>query len=237
MRFTTTPTAEELRTLPTAEIALILLASLEDQPNPNNILRGHQEAHSRNGERDSDYLMQRVSDAWSWLVANALVGPHHLNTPSDWYRVTQRGREVVAAGSTQSLLAEQRLPEDLHPELKEARSQFRAGKAEIAVFAAMRQVEVRLRGLSGAGDDMIGVSLARHALKPEGGPLTDQRLEAGEREAISHLFAGALGAFKNPTSHRVVDFDDPAVAADIILLADLLMRLLDSRADEQRGTA
>jgi uncharacterized protein (TIGR02391 family) len=83
--------------------------------------------------------------------------------------------------------------------------------------------------LSGAGNDMIGIALARHALKPDGGPLTDERLEAGERDAISHLFAGALGAFKNPTSHRVVDFDDPAVAADIILLADLLMRLLDQR--------
>ncbi len=98
------------------------------------------------------------------------------------------------------LLAEQRLSEDLHVELAEARSQFRAGKSEIAVFAAMRQVEVRLRELSGAGNDMIGVGLARYALRPDGGPLADDRLESGEREAISHLFAGALGAFKNPTS-------------------------------------
>lgn len=173
--------------------------------------------------------MQRVSDAWAWLVSHALVGPHHRNTPSESYRLTDRGQQVLRAGSTVSLLAEQRLPEDLHGELTEARSQFRAGKSEIAVFAAMRQVEVRLRGLAGAGNDMIGVGLARYALRPEGGPLADQRLEAGEREAISHLFAGALGAFKNPTSHRVVDFDDSAVAADIILLADLLMRLLDQR--------
>lgn len=206
---------------------MILLASLGDQPNPNNILRGHEEAHAQNREPDADMLMERVSDAWSWLVANALVGPHHRNTPSDWYRVTVRGREVMEAGTVQPLLAEQRLPDDLHSELAEARTQFLAGKAEIAVFAAMRQVEVRLRHLSRAGNEMIGVALARHALHPEAGPLADQALEAGEREAISHLFAGALGAFKNPTSHRVVDFDEPAVAADIILLADLLMRLLD----------
>ncbi|MDQ4092594.1 MAG: TIGR02391 family protein [Actinomycetota bacterium] len=209
---------------------MILLASLGDQPNPNNVLRGHEQAHSHNREPDADFLMQRVSDAWSWLVANALVGPHHRNTSSDRYRVTDRGQQVIAAGSPATLLAEQRLPDDLHQQLEEARSQFCAGKSEIAVFAAMRQVEVRLRELSGAGNDMIGVALARHALKPDGGPLTDDRLETGEREAISHLFAGALGAFKNPTSHRVVDFDDPAVAADVILLADLLMRLLDQRA-------
>lgn len=168
-------------------------------------------------------------------MAHALVGPHHRNTPSESYRVTERGRQVSNMGSTASLLADQRLPEDLHGQLEEARGQFRAGKSEIAVFAAMRQVEVRLRELSGAGNDMIGVGLARHALRPDGGPLADDRLEVGEREAISHLFAGALGAFKNPTSHRVVDFDEPAVAADIILLADLLMRLLDQRADAFAG--
>ena len=161
-----------------------------------------------------------------------MLGPHHVNTSSEWFRVTQRGRQVAEAGSVRELLAEQRLPDDLHPSLSEARSQFRGGNAEIAVFTAMRQVEVRLRDQSGAGNDMIGVALARHALRPEGGPLADRRLEVGEREAVSHLFAGALGAFKNPTSHRVVDFDDPAVAADIVLLAELLLRLLDAQADD-----
>lgn len=230
MTFSTTPTAEQLRTLPTADLAMLLLESLGAQPNLNSTLRGHEQAHAHNQEPDADFLLQRVSDAWAWLVAHALVAPHHRNTSSEWYRVTDRGRQVIEAGSAAPLLAEQRLPEDLHGQLAEARSQFRAGKSEIAVFAAMRQVEVRLRELSGAGNDMIGVPLARYALRPDGGPLADDRLEAGERQAISHLFAGALGAFKNPTSHRVVDFDDPAVAADIILLADLLMRLLDERA-------
>jgi len=227
MSFSTTPTAEQLRTLPTADLGPIMLKSFQDHPDPNSILRGHEQAHSQNGEPDADFLMQRFSDAWAWLVANGLVGPHHRNTSSDWFRVTQRGRQVGEAGSARELLAEQRLPDDLHPDLGEARSQFCGGNAEIAVFAAMRQVEVRLRDQSGAGNEMIGVPLARYALRADGGPLSDQRLEAGEREAISHLFAGALGAFKNPTSHRVVDFDDPAVAADIVLLADLLLRLLD----------
>ena len=44
------------------------------------------------------------------------------------------------------------------------------------------------------------------------------------------LFWGAIGVFKNPSSHREVNYDDPIVAAEAVLLADLLLRLLDAMA-------
>lgn len=46
-------------------------------------------------------------------------------------------------------------------------------------------------------------------------------------EGFMHLFLGAMTAFKNPSSHRVVEYEDPAEAADLVHLADLLLRILD----------
>lgn len=68
----------------------------------------------------------------------------------------------------------------------------------------------------------------REAFNPSGGPLTDPAHESGEKQARSDLFAGAIGSFKNPTSHRAVTYSDPTEASEVVLLADLLMRILDT---------
>ncbi|WP_353962163.1 TIGR02391 family protein [Micromonospora sp. NBC_00362] len=44
--------------------------------------------------------------------------------------------------------------------------------------------------------------------------------------AQMELCTGAIGLFKNPSSHRRVDYSDLTKAAETILLADLLLRLL-----------
>jgi hypothetical protein len=46
------------------------------------------------------------------------------------------------------------------------------------------------------------------------------------------LFAGSIGAFKNPSSHRTVHFNDAIEAAEVVQTADLLLRLL-RRADQR----
>ena len=63
----------------------------------------------------------------------------------------------------------------------------------------------------------------------EDGPLTDMTAEKGERERRSDLFAGAIGSYKNPHSHRDVHMEDPEEALEIILLANHLLRIVDAR--------
>jgi uncharacterized protein (TIGR02391 family) len=96
------------------------------------------------------------------------------------------------------------------------------------VFVAMREVEIRVRELAGATDSDLGTKLMDKAFAPgNSGPLVDHDADGGEQQATLALFKGAIGLFKNPTSHRAVRYDDPAVASDAVLLADLLLRLLD----------
>ena len=64
-----------------------------------------------------------------------------------------------------------------------------------------------------------------------GGRLAEPSLDSGEQQATMALFWGAIGVFKNPSSHRQVEYDDPTAASEVVLLADLLLRLLDGLAE------
>jgi hypothetical protein len=69
----------------------------------------------------------------------------------------------------------------------------------------------------------------RRAFDVDNGPLTDRAAEPAERQAIGDLFAGAIGSYKNPHSHRNVPVVDPTEAAEIVMLANQLLRIVDAR--------
>ncbi|WP_236015092.1 TIGR02391 family protein [Geomonas anaerohicana] len=173
--------------------------------------------------------LNALAEAWAWLEARCLVAPTPDETSTAARIVTRAGRRAIQKGSLDEVLAAERIGLALHPLLEgKIRPVFLLGDYETAAFKAMKEVEVRVRELAALPNDLIGVSLIRQAFNPNGGPLSDPSHEGGERQARSDLFAGTIGSFKNPTSHRTVSYADPTEASEVILLADLLMRILDT---------
>jgi uncharacterized protein (TIGR02391 family) len=222
-------TAQELLELPLPDLSLLVLADFKEGGGWNqwNWLNSADQMHR--DQTATSGVMERLAEAWSWLDSRTFVSRLPGQNSPDSRRVSSEGERALAMGLGR-LHAAERLEGELLPDLGKAKRQFLQGDYEEAVFAAFRKVEEVVRERSGMAAGDLGVSLMRKAFKPDGGPLADQNAEAGEKEALSGLFAGALGTFKNPSSHRTVTYDDPMVAAEAVLLADLLLRLLNRRS-------
>jgi len=81
----------------------------------------------------------------------------------------------------------------------------------------MKEVEIAVRDAAGLQPADIGVQLVRKAFDKKTGPLTDPNAEEAEREALAHLFAGAIGSYKNPHSHRHVPLNDPVLLGNEVI--------------------
>lgn len=177
------------------------------------------------------------SAAWSWLESNGLIC-RHPEQDNDWFVPTARGRQVRNHQGIREFISNEQLPEHfLHPEfIANVRPLYLQSRFETAVFEAFKTLEVAIRSSAGLGDDSIGVQLVNRAFHPEDGPLTDTTLEKGERVALMSLMAGAIGSYKNPSSHRRVAISADE-ARDMIMLASHLLKIVDARATRRAAVA
>jgi len=227
------PSPAEAVALPIDELAIRLLRWLaqRDRPVSRSTLTDVAAWQGADTAEVLPNFVMALAEAWDWLTSHGLLSRQAGPVTDDLWFVTRLGRDLARDDKAlPRLRATQRLDVDLHPRLSHRiRPQFLLGEYELASFAALREVEIRVRELTSASNADYGVKLMDLAFR-EGGPLSDPALEPSEREATKALYRGAIGVFKNPPSHRQVEFDDPTQAAEVVLFADLLLRLLDQLA-------
>ena len=173
-------------------------------------------------------VQELLTEAWQWLVNEGFV----LEAPmqAGWHFISRRGKRALESGNPTAFRNARLLPrESLHPVIVEkVFGPYLRGDYETTVFAAFKEVEIAVRTAGGLPATLVGVELMRAAFNSNNGPLSDQSLPTAERESIAHLFAGAIGTYKNPNSHRRVTISAEQ-AAEMIIIASHLMRVVDER--------
>lgn len=150
-------------------------------------------------------------EALHWLEVNAILLPAPGVNGQNGHRILgRRGNELVDRNRFDTFQRAAAFPKTLlHPSIADrVWISLARGELSDAVFVAFRTVEEAVRAAGGFADTDIGVDLMRKAFHPDNGPLTDGTQPKPEREALAHLYAGAIGSYKNPHSHRTVTIND-----------------------------
>lgn len=247
------PSHDEVMTLPVDELGLQLLALMAKSPLPDvfdrdRIIKRRVSSFLASKPRTRRVRWRLASPslelqqaarryeaalrrAWAWLEGRRFIGEFRAGD----YVVTRSGRDIAARDDAKRYLqAHGFLEANLHSRLSaQVQQKMRVAEYEGAVFAATRDLEIRVRELTGNSSSRIGVALIKDAFR-EGGKLRDPAMDGGEADAIMALFWGTLGVFKNHVSHRHSQYD-VITASKVVVLADLLHELLDQI--EQQSSA
>jgi uncharacterized protein (TIGR02391 family) len=239
------PNAESLLSLEPKELAAHLLESLEgsQQINPESVishsylsrsLQTKTELRQKYPPKHDDEILFALREAWQWLEREGFVAPRPTDLSRErslgmvtTYFVTRRGQKIETPENLVAYRKADPLPK-LHPIIaQKVSSLFSQGDYDIAVFQGFKEVEIAVRKTGGYAETDYGTDLMRKAFHHKTGKLTDPNQQQAERQARSDLFAGAIGSYKNPGSHRNVNVTAEE-AVEIIILASHLLQIVDS---------
>ena len=157
------------------------------------------------------------------------------NTPNEVFdKEFERIYNYPKWDAVQKTLLSDSLPKpELHPIIaQKVLPIFERGLYGTAVFEAFKHVEIAVREAGGYEENDLGTDLMRKAFHVDNGNLTDQNQHPAEKQARSDLFAGAIGSYKNPGSHREVEITGEKTI-EIIIVASHLLGIVDSRSQSE----
>ena len=188
-----------------------------------------QHAYPQHKQHQVDALM---GETFELLRRMGMIHPApDTNGQNGWMVLSRDGEEAIKAPDGFDRIRTLRsFPKELlHPAIaNEACAALQRGDFSAAVRDAFTAVEISVRDAGGFPVDDIGTDLMRKAFHEKTGPLTDPTLPKAERGSFAHLFAGAIGAYKNPHSHRKVTIDDLREAQRQVLQASHLLHIVDA---------
>jgi uncharacterized protein (TIGR02391 family) len=170
-----------------------------------------------------------LMEAWQRLMRAGLI----MQEPGQAAGVTTlttTGKAAAASAEEFEEIRERQMlqRELLHNDLQgSVWENFENGHYGTAVRDAYVQVEIAVRDAANLPTSLVGVKLMREAFNPHTGKLTNTVLPVSERERMADLFAGAIGTFKNPLSHRKVGSTEPKPVIEELLLASRLPRFVN----------
>jgi uncharacterized protein (TIGR02391 family) len=238
------PTADDLLAADPADLAPIMLRFAKNilqqagfwPETVNNIALGREPPFPVKPTYPANYNQQislQLAEVWAFLSHHQFIVPADgMNGRNGWRMITKKGEAVADDQNFGRLRELTDFPKSMiHPLIADKVWRFFVSNdLDQAVFTAFKAIEVAVRKAGGFKDTDIGVNLMRDAFRPGTGPLTDTSKPTSEQDALMQLFAGAIGSYKNPHSHRTVNLTDPREAKEQIILATHLLGIVDARA-------
>lgn len=174
--------------------------------------------------------IKRTYEAIQELKNSGVIVKDPTQSEEVFQVLTEKGRQIV----------EKQIDPDIHglqleqvitnPTLLEkCLDSFKDDRYEDAIFSAYKLVEEEVRNKAGLGPSDIGEVLMTRALHPATGNLIIPSCKVpNEQEGVYNLFKGAIALFKNPSSHRTVNYSDRLDVIKTIAFAELLLRIIST---------